>query len=46
MGKSTLIAKFVLDHTLIPNSDLPFVYLDFDRAAVGRVVAQQSDKDA
>ncbi len=34
MGKSTLIAKFVLDHALFPKVDLPFVYLDFDRAAL------------
>lgn len=34
MGKSTLIAKFILDHALIPGVPLPFVYLDFDRAAL------------
>ncbi|WP_047602728.1 ATP-binding protein [Pseudomonas putida] len=34
MGKSTLIGKFVLDHVLFPGVDLPFVYLDFDRAAL------------
>jgi len=34
MGKSTLIAKFMLDHALIPGVRLPFVYLDFDRAAL------------
>ena len=32
-GKSTLISKFILDHTSEPQSDrgLAFVYLDFDR---------------
>lgn len=34
MGKSTLIGKFVLDHALFPGVPLPFVYLDFDRAAL------------
>ena len=34
IGKSTLIAKFVLDHALIPGIRLPFAYLDFDRAAL------------
>lgn len=34
MGKSTLLAKFVLDHALFPGVNLPFVYLDFDRAAL------------
>jgi hypothetical protein len=33
-GKSTLIAKFILDHALIPGLRLPFVYLDFDRATI------------
>ena len=37
IGKSTLLAKFILDH-LEPNSgppqELPFVYLDFDRASL------------
>jgi hypothetical protein len=33
MGKSSLIAKFILDHAL-PGVDLPFAYLDFDRAAL------------
>lgn len=34
MGKSTLIAKFILDHALFPGASLPFVYLDFDRAVL------------
>lgn len=34
MGKSTLVAKFILDHALFPGVDLPFAYLDFDRAAL------------
>lgn len=34
MGKSTLIAKFVLDHALFPHITLPLAYLDFDRAAL------------
>ena len=34
MGKSTLIGKFVLDHALFVGVDLPFAYLDFDRAAL------------
>ena len=34
MGKSTLIAKFVLDHALFAGVDLPFAYLDFDSAAL------------
>lgn len=34
MGKSTLVAKFILDHALFPGADLPFAYLDFDRAAL------------
>ncbi|MHA6130461.1 hypothetical protein ACX3YD_30555 [Pseudomonas fluorescens group sp. PF-1] len=34
MGKSTLIGKFVLDHVLFAGVDLPFAYLDFDRAAL------------
>jgi hypothetical protein len=33
-GKSTLVAKFVLDHALIPGVRLPFAYLDFDRATI------------
>jgi tetratricopeptide (TPR) repeat protein len=31
VGKSTLLAKFILDHTSGPNQNLTFVYLDFDR---------------
>jgi hypothetical protein len=34
MGKSTLLAKFVLDHALYPHARLPLAYLDFDRAAL------------
>jgi hypothetical protein len=34
MGKSSLIAKFILDHALFPGINLPFAYLDFDRAAL------------
>ena len=34
MGKSSLIGKFILDHALFPGVDLPFAYLDFDRAAL------------
>lgn len=34
MGKSTLIGKFVLDHALFEGVELPFAYLDFDRAAL------------
>ena len=34
LGKSTLIAKFALDHFLNANAPLPFVYLDFDRASL------------
>lgn len=40
-GKSTLIAKFILDHARFmladaggPTARLPFVYLDFDRATI------------
>ncbi len=33
-GKSTLIAKFILDHAMIPGIRLPFMYLDFDRATI------------
>ncbi|HEY0132191.1 MAG TPA: hypothetical protein VGB57_12390 [Allosphingosinicella sp.] len=33
-GKSTLVAKFILDHALIPGVRLPFAYLDFDRATI------------
>jgi hypothetical protein len=32
LGKSTLLAKFVLDHALHQSSPFPFAYLDFDRA--------------
>ena len=31
MGKSTLLAKFILDHTAGAGPQLPFVYLDCDR---------------
>jgi cellulose synthase operon protein C len=32
MGKSTLLSKFILDHTRRENPhELPFVYMDFDR---------------
>jgi hypothetical protein len=34
LGKSTLMAKFVLDHALAPGRPFPFAYLDFDRAAL------------
>lgn len=34
LGKSTLVAKFALDHFLDARSPLPFVYLDFDRASI------------
>lgn len=34
IGKSSLVAKFILDHALFPGVDLPFAYLDFDRAAL------------
>lgn len=34
LGKSTLVAKFALDHFLDVKSPLPFVYLDFDRASI------------
>jgi hypothetical protein len=33
LGKTTLVAKFVLDHALAERQ-FPFVYLDFDRAAL------------
>ena len=34
-GKSTLVAKFILDHTLIEEtSRFPFAYLDFDRVGL------------
>lgn len=41
VGKSSLIAKFVLDHALIPGVRLPIVYLDFDRAALAPRQPQQ-----
>lgn len=31
MGKSTLLAKFILDHARAGPQQLPFAYLDFDR---------------
>ena len=34
LGKSTLLAKFVLDHALGQKRPFPFAYLDFDRAAL------------
>lgn len=34
IGKSTLIAKFVLDHALLAPTPIPFAFLDFDRAAL------------
>jgi hypothetical protein len=34
LGKSTLIAKFVLDHALVGERGFPFAYLDFDRAGI------------
>jgi hypothetical protein len=34
LGKSALIAKFVLDHALAVEPRVPFIYLDFDRAAL------------
>lgn len=34
LGKSALIAKFVLDHALRQGQAFPFAYLDFDRAAI------------
>ncbi|KJC50372.1 hypothetical protein UP09_04850 [Bradyrhizobium sp. LTSP885] len=34
IGKSSLVAKFILDHALFPGLDFPFAYLDFDRAAL------------
>jgi hypothetical protein len=34
LGKSTLIAKFVLDHALSQGRPFPFAYLDFDRASI------------
>ena len=34
LGKSTLLAKFVLDHALDQLRPFPFAYLDFDRAGI------------
>jgi hypothetical protein len=34
LGKSALLAKFVLDHALRQERPFPFAYLDFDRAAL------------
>jgi hypothetical protein len=34
LGKSTLIAKFILDHARSPQRPVPTVYLDFDRASL------------
>jgi hypothetical protein len=34
LGKSTLIAKFVLDHAMHRRQPFPFVYLDFDRSSL------------
>ena len=34
MGKSALVAKFVLDHALDQARRFPFAYLDFDRATL------------
>lgn len=34
LGKSSLIAKFVLDHALNQRRQFPFAYLDFDRASL------------
>ena len=34
LGKSALLAKFVLDHALDQKRPFPFAYLDFDRAAL------------
>ena len=34
LGKSTLMAKFVLDHAMGQVRPFPFVYLDFDRASL------------
>jgi hypothetical protein len=34
LGKSTLLAKFVLDHALAQSRRFPFAYLDFDRAGI------------
>jgi hypothetical protein len=34
LGKSTLLAKFVLDHAMGQKRSFPFAYLDFDRASL------------
>ncbi|MEO8379059.1 MAG: ATP-binding protein [Acidobacteriota bacterium] len=35
VGKSTLVAKFILTHAKLPDADrFPFAYLDFDRPAL------------
>ncbi len=34
LGKSALVAKFVLDHALGQSRQFPFAYLDFDRATL------------
>ena len=34
LGKSTLLAKFVLDHAQAQNRPFPFAYLDFDHAGI------------
>lgn len=34
LGKSSLMAKFVLDHTGVNQRPFPFAYLDFDRASL------------
>jgi hypothetical protein len=34
LGKSTLLAKFVLDHAMGQKRPFPFAYLDFDRASL------------
>jgi cellulose synthase operon protein C len=34
IGKSTLVARFLLDHVTEHNSDFPFAYVDFERVTV------------
>ncbi|WP_141688472.1 pYEATS domain-containing protein [Bradyrhizobium paxllaeri] len=34
IGKTTLLAKFMLDHAMNQSRQFPFVYLDFDRATL------------
>lgn len=34
MGKSSLVAKFMLDHAMSPARPIPFAYIDFDRASI------------